>query len=240
MKLLIDEKSLKYLLETKRDCIGFKLSNGIEDTFAGIGFLASLAVAEYKDLGFLSGEIIKVVLAIIGIAYSFRGIIMIVKNVKEPYNQNDMYNDIKKLDEVTHPFSVVAIKDTFNEYPNRYLLYYDERWDCKFFPSYKTVDNNEDNIKSKLSSELKVDESKIKLEFKTFEIQKKFSVSHNEDRVYDHRAYVAQVTYFSDLMKKDEFEIEGKKYCWMTIHDMEKDERIMQINADVVGLIKGL
>lgn len=240
MKLLIDEKSLKYLLETKRDCIGYKLSNGIEDTFAGIGFLASLAVAEYKDLGFLSGEIIKVVLAIIGIAYSFRGIIMIVKNVKEPYNQNDMYNDIKKLDEVTHPFSVVAIKDTFNEYPNRYLLYYDERWDCKFFPSYKTVDNNEDNIKSKLSSELKVDESKIKLEFKTFEIQKKFSVSHNEDRVYDHRAYVAQVTYFSDLMKKDEFEIEGKKYCWMTIHDMEKDERIMQINADVVGLIKGL
>lgn len=240
MKLLIDEKSLKYLLETKRDCIGFKLSNGIEDTFAGIGFLASLAVAEYKDLGFLSGEIIEVVLAIIGIAYSFRGIIMIVKNVKEPYNQNDMYNDIKKLDEVTHPFSVVAIKDTFNEYPNRYLLYYDERWDCKFFPSYKTVDNNEDNIKSKLSSELKVDESKIKLEFKTFEIQKKFSVSHNEDRVYDHRAYVAQVTYFSDLMKKDEFEIEGKKYCWMTIHDMEKDERIMQINADVVGLIKGL
>ncbi len=240
MKLLIDEKSLRYLLETKRDCIGYKLSNGIEDAFAGMGFLASLAVAEYRDLGFLSGEIIKVVLTIKGIAYSFRGIVMIVKNVKEPYNQEDMYNDIKKLDEVTHPFSVIAIKDTFNEYANRYLLYYDGRWDCKFFPNYKTVDNDEDNIKSKLSSELKVDEAKIKLEFKTFEIQKKFSVSHNEDRVYDHRAYVAQITHFSDVMKKDEFEIEGKKYCWMTIHDMEKDERIMQINADMVGLIKGL
>lgn len=240
MKMLIDDKSLKYLLETKRDCIGFKLSSGIDSTFAGVGYLASLAIAQYKDLGILSGEMIKLVLASIGLAYSIRGIVMIVKSVKEPYDQEKMYNDIKALDEVTHPFSIVAIKDEFNEYPNRYLLYYDERWNCNFFPSYKTVDNNEESIKSKLSSELKVAEDKIELEYKTFEIHRKYSVSHQEDRVYEHRAYVACLSDYSDEMKNDQFVIDGKKYCWMTINDMEKDDAIMKTNADVVGLIKGI
>lgn len=240
MKLLVDKMELKYLLETKRDCIGYKLSDGVENTFAGIGYLASVAIAEYKNVGFLSGEAIKTALIIIGIVFSVRGVIMITKSVKEPYNQDELYKDIEKLDEVTHPFSIIAIKDTFNEYPNRFLVYYDERWDCKFFPSYKTVDNNEENIKARLSSELKLDMENIELEFKTFEIHKKYSVSHNENRVYEHRVYIAKVTDFIDIIRMDEFEIDGKKFCWMTINEMEKDERIMEVNSDVVGLIKSI
>lgn len=240
MKLLIDSTSLKYLLEKKRDCIGHKLSEGIENTFAGIGYLASMVIAEYKNVGFLSGKTVKIVLILIGIIYFIRGVVMIVKSVKEPYNQDKMYEDIEKLNEVTHPFSIVAIKDTFNQYPNRYLLYYDERWDCKFFPSYKTVDNNEDNIKEKLSGQLKIDKEKIELEYKTFEMHNKFSVSHNENRVYAHRAYAAKMTAFSDVMKNDEFEIDGIRFYWLTINDMEKDERIMEVNSDVVGLIKSM
>lgn len=240
MKLLVDKTELKYLLETKRECIGYKLSDGLEDTFAGIGYLASVVIAEYNNVGVLSGEAIKTTLIIIGIAFSYRGVTMISKSIKEPYNQEKLYKDIEKLDEVTHPYSLVAIKDTFNKYPNRFLVYYDERWDCKFFPSYKTIDNNEDNIKARLSGELKVDSEKISVKFNTFEIHKKYSVSHNEERVYEHRVYSAQLEEFTDMMRQDEFEIDGKTFFWMTINDMEKDERIMEVNSDVVGLIKNI
>ena len=29
--------------------------------------------------------------------------------------------------------SLVAIKNTFNNTSNKFLVYYDERWDCKLF-----------------------------------------------------------------------------------------------------------
>ena len=238
MKLLIDKRELRFLLEKKRDYIGCKLGNGLENIFAGIGYLASVIIAEYKNIGFLSGEAVKTILIIIGIAFSIRGVIMIVKSVKDPYSQEDLCKDIEELNEVTHPFSIIAIKDSFNNYSNRFLVYYDERWDCKLFPSYKTVDNNEDNIKIRLSNELKVGKDCISLEYKTYEIHRKFSVSNNETRVYDHRAYSATLKNFSAMMKGDTFEIDGKKYFWMTISDMEKDERIMEVNSDVVSFIK--
>ena len=163
---------------------------------------------------------------------------MIAKSVKDKYSHTELYNDIEKLNSIQHRFSIVAVKDTFNQYPNRFLLYYDERWDCKFFFSYKTVDNDTDNIITKLSNELKIDRSNIKIDFKTEQIQQKYSVSHNEDRVYDHRVYSAEISKFRRGLTADEFEIDGKKYYWMTIQDMERDLRIKEVNSDVVGLIK--
>ena len=39
---------------------------------------------------------------------------------------------------------------------NKYLVYYDSKWDCKFFLNYKENINNESYIKEHLSSELKI------------------------------------------------------------------------------------
>ena len=39
----------------------------------------------------------------------------------------------ENLDEVIHKFSIVAVKDNYNEYANRFLLYYDTAWRCWFF-----------------------------------------------------------------------------------------------------------
>lgn len=38
-----------------------------------------------------------------------------------------------------HPHSIVLIKDTFHSNDNRFLLYYDARWDCRLFLNYATV-----------------------------------------------------------------------------------------------------
>ena len=39
-------------------------------------------------------------------------------------------------------------------------------------------------------------------------------------------------------MKQDEFEIDGTKYRWWTIQEMEDDKTIMKVNRDVVAFVK--
>lgn len=237
MKMLIDSTELKLLLEQKRDSIGRSVQ-GIDVLFAGVTFGLSILCADFQSIGFVSGDSIRTACVILAIVFSGRGIMMIINSARDRYGHTELYNDIEKLNNIQHRFSIVAVKDTFNQYPNRFLLYYDERWKCKFFFSYKTVDNDADNIITKLSNELKVDRDNIKVEFKTEQIQEKYSVSHKENRVYDHRVYSVEISKFRNDITADEFEIDGKKYYWMTLQDMEKDQRIKEVNLDVVSLIK--
>ena len=60
---------------------------------------------------------------------------------------------------IQHNHSLVAIK---NEKENSYLVYYDERWDCKLFLNYKTQDrNNEAALKEQVSADLNIDSHSI-------------------------------------------------------------------------------
>lgn len=141
----------------------------------------------------------------------------------------------------THPFSIVAIKDTFRESPNRFLLYYDTRWQCDFFLNYRTQNNESKNvefIKRRLSEQLKVGIEKIRLEYRTEDICTKYSVSDKCEKIYDHRIYQATLAEFPENMKADRFTIDGISYRWTTTQDMEKDPNIRAKNADVVKLIE--
>ena len=39
-------------------------------------------------------------------------------------------------------------------------------------------------------------------------------------------------------MREQTFELDGNKYRWMTIQEMENDERIMEVNEEVVAFVK--
>jgi hypothetical protein len=39
-------------------------------------------------------------------------------------------------------------------------------------------------------------------------------------------------------MMEQTFEIDGIKYRWMSIQEMEKDARIMEVNEEVVAFVK--
>jgi hypothetical protein len=146
-------------------------------------------------------------------------------------------NRLEGLD--THPFSIVAVKDTFNRFSNRFLLYYEKTWKCWFFFSFKTSDiADEENIKSRLSNLLHIDKKSIALQYISERIQPKHSLRDDVDKVYLHRLYKADITSFSEQCKNDTFEIDGTEFKWMTIADMESDERIMEVNKDVVSMVK--
>lgn len=161
------------------------------------------------------------------------------ESVRKPCSGDVLRADIMNLNEVTHPFSIVAIRDTFNEYPNRFLLYYDTRWDCRFFPNYRTKaveDENVENIRRRLSSELKVDADKISVSFCGERIQRKYSESDKVMKSYDHRLYSAALPLSGELCK-DDFIIDGKHFYWETVGQMYEDAQIRTKNLDVVSFV---
>lgn len=158
--------------------------------------------------------------------------------MKYKYTHNNLLEDIEKLNTVNHNHSLVAIKDTFNEYGNRYLLYYDERWECKLFLNYKTVeDDNENNLIENIALDLKLNRNVIECSTVAHRVQEKYSASHKEMRTYNHRLCSVYIKDFPGLMKKDDFVIDKKHYYWMTISDMRKDPEIINKNLDVVEFV---
>ncbi len=157
---------------------------------------------------------------------------------RDKYNREMLMNDIRELNLIQHNHSLIAIRDTF-EKENRFLVYYDERWDCKLFLNYKTVDqNNEDVIIDRISADLDVDKRKVSCNYVTSRVQEKYSVSHQENRIYNHRLYEVTLSKYSEKMKKDSFVVNGKRYYWMSVTEMEKDENIMEKNREVVDFVK--
>lgn len=137
-----------------------------------------------------------------------------------------------------HAHSIVAIKDTFNEYPSRFLLCYDTRWKCWMFPNFKDNADNESFIKEGISNKLKVKAEGIDMMFLTRKRQQKYSESHKEERTYLHSVYKATIKKFPAHERINEFEVDGVQFKWMSIPEMEKDDRIQKVNEDVVQLVK--
>ena len=53
-------------------------------------------------------------------------------------------------------------------------------------------------------------------------VQGKYSVSHNEDRVYQHRLYEVSFDRIPEAAGNDDFIINDRHYYWMSISDMGK------------------
>lgn len=158
---------------------------------------------------------------------------------KDKIGHKQLMTDIKDLDEVTHPFSLVAIKNTFEEFPNQFLLYLDSKWDCWFFPNYATKEDeieNRENIIERISNELKVDKSSIEINLCGEETHMKYSPADGQKKCYYHKLYQASLPLGTEFHLK-EFEIEGKLYRWMSKEEMRKNNKIIEKNLEVVEFV---
>ena len=238
-KILLDDTDLKLYLEKKRKFIGKRNDNAISDLFAGITVAIPNFFAKYNDF-LISGTWWKNILIGLGSAYSLKGIISFIKNAIHKYTYEQLYKDIQDMNAIEHQFSIVAVKDTFNDYPNRYLLHYEPDWKCDLFFSFRTMDSeteNIENIKAKLSSLLKVDKEKIQVEYKKESIYSKYSVKDKEQKIYHHRLYLAEIKKFPKDERQDQFSLDGIDYKWLSIADMRKDIEIQAKNLDVVDMV---
>lgn len=238
MRMLIDKIKLKLLLEQKRDYIKRSV-DGIDIVIAAAIYIVSLICSDFKSVFGLDKSVIKAVAWILAIVILIYGIYRICKSVKYKYNHHILYRDIENIDEVVHKFSIVAIKDSYHDFANKFLLYYDNVWQCWFFFSFHTSEHqNEENIVQRISNKLKIDCKYIKVCYISDRYQPKFSKKDMKNKLYQHSLYQGIISQFPDIMKQDEFEIEGTKYKWWTIDEMESDKDIMDMNSDVVSFVK--
>lgn len=236
MQLLIDKTKLELLLVKKKQHIGKTLT--LDSLMSSISFLISVYFASYETVLGISGNTLKVVFSLLGIVFLFKSIYDLWKNKKCNYTYNDLFTDINTLNEITHNHSIVIVKDSFNKHPGRFLVYDDNAWGCRLFINYKENENNEDFIKSHLSSELKVDISDITLKFTTMKIHEKLSQRDKINKMYCHKFYLADIKKFPLNTKNDTFTIDGKTYHWVSIATLEADKNAMAKNSDVISFVK--
>lgn len=238
-KILISEDRLQLILEKHKSDIGSK--DNWSNVVTGVSFIVSTCSASYGAFLDIPGNLIKSLILIIAVCLTGWGVLMVMNSHKDKFDHNKLYEEMRKANEIEHPFSIVAIKDTFSEYPNKYLLYYDNRWNCWFFMNFRTnqeESQNEKNIKNGLSAKLKISPDDFDLEYRTEAIHPKYSESDKEKKYYHHRLYKCIVKEFSDDLKKSKFTIDNVDYTWMSIDEMEKNPSIRKHNMDVVEFVK--
>lgn len=125
-----------------------------------------------------------------------------------------------------HNYSLIIIK-----YKNKYLLYDDQRWKCKLFINYKTVNkDNEQHLINFISKNLEIDISLISYKYITSKIQRKYSISHNEYKTYNHSLYLVTLSFLQTIIINNDFIIKNKHYYWMTMNMISNDKSIKEKN----------
>lgn len=211
-----------------------------DSSLSAISFLLSVILATYEDFFGIPGIVLKTLFVILGLFFTGKSIVDIISSKKNNYTYEDLLSDINKLNEIAHNHSIVLIKDSFQRFPNRFLVYEDKRWECKLFLNYKENPNNEEFIKNHLSGDLKIELDDINMSYLGQRIHEKYSESAKEEKVYCHKFYIANISQFPDKITKDSFEIDGKKYRWMTITELEMDEEVQKKNRDILEFVKEL
>lgn len=130
-----------------------------------------------------------------------------------------------------HEFSLLAITNP----ENKYLQVYDERWNCYLFPYYKTVDENKTNIDTRASELLN---KEVTTNHVAYTVHCKYSVSDEVYKQYKHTLYKVDLSNVPENMVDDTFIIEGKRYAWKSIKELEADQNTMDKNDDVIAFVK--
>lgn len=130
----------------------------------------------------------------------------------------------------THSIIVIRNKE------GKYLQYYDKVWNCYLFLNCKMSSENDiEVVKNKISNDLHIEKSAIKVSFIGKKQHKKYSESAKMEKEYTHLFY--SITVRTQIQEND-FEINNIKYKWFSYSDLLNDERIQKVNSDIVKFIK--
>ncbi|MBO5349206.1 MAG: hypothetical protein J6A89_05250 [Clostridia bacterium] len=145
-------------------------------------------------------------------------------------SQNSAEAEINK-----HAHAIIIIKNEKNEF----LQYYDERWNSFLFLNCKLKSNFDiSNIIEYSSNKLKISIDELNCNYITDKIHKKFSESAKKEKEYHHYFYYINIKNMPQIMQQKEFLIDNIKYTWYSFKELENDERIQQVNSDIISFVK--
>ncbi len=128
--------------------------------------------------------------------------------------------------------SIIVIKNKKNEY----LQYFDEIWNSYLFLNCKMKDKNDiDAIIKLLEEKMNLHLNNKQCVFIGEKTHKKFSEKDKVEKEFTHYFYRIDNL---DIQDKYEFELFNIKYKWFSFEELENDERIQQVNSDIINYIK--
>lgn len=187
---------------------------------------------------------IQITAVIVAIIFLIVGAYKFIKSLNNKYSIKELYDEILHLNEADgHPFSIILIRNSFDKFPNKYLLFYDVNWDCQLFLNYhmaseQNIEDEMAKIINLISTELHIETNNLKIKYLLKKDIKKYSVSDKIRKLYNFYFFYVDIKKFRKEMKSDSFYIDGKKYYWRSIVQMEDDSNIMKKNKDVIKIVK--
>ena len=237
MVLRIEESDLNNVLLAHRGAIGsLSVTHGVVDAVAGIFYIATAFSAGFPPVALA-------VLAIIGLLFSCYGCQQWLRARGNRYTDRQLFEDIKRMDRTEVRSSLIAVKGCGEYFGNRFLLYHDDGWNCDFLPNRKTTDPAPDEARrlaAYLSEQYDIPLDDFSIAFITdAESQKECAEHENQIRYYHYRLYCATVLRMPEKWSDAAFQTSAGKQCrWMSIDEMFADERIRQINGDVITAVR--
>ena len=130
-----------------------------------------------------------------------------------------------------HEFSLIAVRNS----EGKYLQKYDDRWKSWLFPYVGTTENNKENVDDFVSQLLG---KEVETNYIATAKHCKYSVSDCVYKIFNHKLYGLSLEVVSPNMEEGIFVLNGNRYKWMSIEEMENDDRILDVNEDIVAFIK--
>lgn len=230
MYLYINSNDLDLHLEKKRTYIGVK-DFGVVGILDAVFLLYSVFGTEIQGPEELRVcvKTVFIILAIVNLAWvGYCG----YRKWRDDYTKEMLLRDIEALDMREHRSSIIAITSSDN--PRKYLVYYDPEWRYLVFPNYKTREyENEKNIVEKLSRDLAIDVANIEVTFRESGQERKYATKHNEERTYEYYFYEGRIS----SIDNQNFEIDGRRYQWMTVQEMLNDKETREHNSFIVNCV---
>lgn len=228
--LEINEESLHSKLLEHKHQIGFGIVEGLIIIGGGLAFVCTIISGKIdnKPLNYIFW-----IFAICQIAY---GIIQVLVAFRTKFNAEKLYKEIESLDVSPHRYSLIAIRDGFQDYKSNRILAkrFDGDWKEYMFLSFPTAaERDVESLTNAIAAALKVPSDEIHLYPKAAFYQPKTSADWKKVRAFYNTYYVASIDTFPNHLKKDEFEIDGVNYKWMTLEQMEKEAYNKENNSDV-------
>ena len=129
--------------------------------------------------------------------------------------------------------AIIIIKNSKNEY----LQYFDQNWNSYLFLNCK-IESELDIKKIENVIKKKLNINNVEIIYKFDKIHTKFSESDKISKKYHHYFYEVICKELDDIIFNKRFEIDDIKYKWYSYNELLKDERIQEVNSDIVEYIK--
>lgn len=57
-------------------------------------------------------------------------------------------------------------------------------------------------------------------------------------KIYDHKLYKLELDDIPEFMNSEDFVIDGQRYAWKSIRELEQDPEVMKKNDDILAFVK--